>query len=79
MCLFLHDVKVNSNHDIRLKTRMSFFKRSPLFLSNGNVNLNHCVRIKEKRPKNFIEIRVKIPKMKNFNMKINFRCYTSYI
>ena len=37
------------NHGMRLKTRMSFFIRSPLFLSNTKVSLNYCVG--EKRPK----------------------------
>ena len=49
-CMML---KVNSNRGIRLKTRMSFFVRPPLFLCYGNVNLNYCVEIKEKRQKNF--------------------------
>ena len=31
MCVFLYDVKVNSNHDIRLKARISFFIRPSLF------------------------------------------------
>ena len=39
------------NHAIRLETRMSFFIRSPLFLSNTKVNLNCCVGVKEKRSK----------------------------
>ena len=39
------------NHGIRLETRMSFFTRSPLFLSNTKVSLNYCVAVKEKRPK----------------------------
>ena len=47
MCVFLYDVKVNSNNDIRLKTRMSFFIRPPLFLCYANVNLNYCVGIKK--------------------------------
>ena len=51
MCVFLCSVKVNSNHGIRLKTRMSFFIWSPLFLCNTKVNLNYCVEDKEKRPK----------------------------
>ena len=77
--VFLYDVKVKSNHGIRLKTRMSHFIRPPLFLCCGNVNLNYCAGIKEKWPKTLIEIRVKIPKLKSFNMKTNFRCYTNYI
>ena len=79
MCVFLYDVKVNSNNDIRLKTRMSFFIRPPLFLCYANVNLNYCVGIKKKRPKNLIEIKVKIPRLKNFNIKTNFRYYINYI
>ena len=51
MCVFLYDVKVNSNHGIRLKTKMSFFIRPPLFLCNAKVNLNYCVGVKEKRQK----------------------------
>ena len=39
------------NHGMRLKTRMSFFIRSPLFLSNTKDSLNYCVGVKEKRPK----------------------------
>ena len=39
------------NHGMRLKTRMPFFIRSPLFLSNTKVSLNYCVGVKEKRPK----------------------------
>ena len=66
ICVFLYDVKVNSNHGIRLNTRMSLFVRSPLFLCYGNVT-------------GIKEIRVKIPKLKSFNMKTNFRCYTNYI
>ena len=38
-------------HGMRLKTRMSFFIRSPLFLINTKVSLNYCVGVKEKRPK----------------------------
>ena len=79
MCVFLYDVKVNSNHGIRLKTRMSFFIRPPLFLCNAKVNLNYCVGVKEKRPKNLTKIRVKIPKLKSFNIKTNFRCYANHI
>ena len=52
MCVFLCDVKVNSNHGIRLKTRMSFFIRPPLFICTAKVNLNYYVGAKEKRPKN---------------------------
>ena len=33
-------VKVNSNHDERLKTRMSFFIWPSLFSCNTKVNLN---------------------------------------
>ena len=34
MCVFLYDVKVNSNYGIRLKARISFFIRpSPFWLS----------------------------------------------
>ena len=43
MCVFLYDVKVNSNHGITLKARMSFFIRPLLFLCNAKVNLNYCV------------------------------------
>ena len=32
MSVFLYDVKVNSNHGMRLKTGMFFFIRPPLFL-----------------------------------------------
>ena len=49
MCVFLYDVKVNSVHGIRLKTRMSVYIRPLLFLCYANVNLNYCVGIKEKR------------------------------
>ena len=51
MCVFLCAVKVNSNHGIRLKTRMSFFIWPSLFSCNTKVNLNCCVGVKEKRPK----------------------------
>ena len=53
MCVFLFTVKVNSNHGIRLKTRMSFSIWPPLFLCNTKVNLNYCIGVKEKRPKKF--------------------------
>ena len=79
ICVFLYDVKVNSNHGIRLKTRMYLFIRPPLFLCYGNVNFSHYAGINEKRPKTLIEIRAKIPKLKSFDMKTNFRCYTNYI
>ena len=46
MCV-LYDVKVNSNHGIRLKTGMAFFTRPTLFLCYGNVNLNYCVGVKK--------------------------------
>ena len=45
MCVFLYDVKVNSNYGIRLKTGISSFMRPPLFFCYGNVNLNYCVGI----------------------------------
>ena len=48
---YVYSVKVNSNHGLRLKTRMSFFIWLPLFLCNTKVNLNYCVEVKEKRPK----------------------------
>ena len=51
MCVFLFAVRVNSNHGIRLKTRMSFFIWPSLFLCNTKVNLNYWVGVKEKRPK----------------------------
>ena len=51
ICVFLCAAKVNSNHGLRLKTRMSFFIWSPLFLYNTKVNLNYCVEVKEKQPK----------------------------
>ena len=51
MCVFLCDVKVNSTRGIRLKTRMSFFIRPPLFICTAKVNLNYYVGVKEKRPK----------------------------
>ena len=79
MCVFLYDVKVNSNHGIRLKTEMSFFIRPPLFLYYANVNLNYCVGVKNTRPKNLTEIRIKISKLKSLNIKTNFRRYTNYI
>ena len=79
MCVFLYDVKVNSNHGVRLKTGMSFFIRPPLFLCYPNINLNYRVGVKKTRPKNFTEIRIKIPKLKSFSIKTNFRCYTNYI
>ena len=47
MCVFLYDVKVNSNHGIRLKTRISFFIRpSPFWLSlkRGFVGYRHEFR-----------------------------------
>ena len=75
----LYTVKVNSDHGIRLKTRMTFFIWPSLFLCNTQVHLNYCVGVKEKRPKNLTEIRIKIPKLKNFNIKTNFRCYTNHI
>ena len=40
ICVFLCAVKVNSNHDERLKARMSFFIWSSLFSCNTKVNLN---------------------------------------
>ena len=55
ICVFLCAVKVNSNHGIRLKTRMSFFIWPTLFLSNTKVNLNYCVGVKEKRPKKILQ------------------------
>ena len=87
MCEFLFDVKVNSNRGIKLKTRMSFFIRLPLFLYNAKVNLNYCVGVKEKRPKKSYRNQgkdsektlLKIPKLKSFNIKTNFRCHTNYI
>ena len=58
ICLFLCAVnsnhvnsKVNSNHGIRLKTRMSFFIWPSLFSCNTKVNLNYCVGDKEKWPR----------------------------
>ena len=51
MCVFLCAVRVNSNHGIRLKARMSFFIWPSLFLCNTKVNLNYCVGVKEKGPK----------------------------
>ena len=51
--VFLCTVKVNLNHGIRLKTKMSFFIRLPLFLCNTKVNLNCCVGVKEKRAKSY--------------------------
>ena len=51
MCVFLCAVKVNSNHGIRLKTRMSFFIWPSLFLCSTKGNLNYRVGVKEKRPK----------------------------
>ena len=49
--VFLCAVKVTSNHDERLKTRMSFFIWPSLFSCNTKVNLNYCVGVKEKRLK----------------------------
>ena len=48
---FLCTVKVNSNHGIRLKAKMSFFIWPSLFLCNTKVNLNYCIGVKGKRPK----------------------------
>ena len=67
------------NHGIKLETRMSFFIRSALFLSTTKVSLNYCVGVKEKRPNNLTEIKIKIPKLKSFNIKTNFRCCTNQI
>ena len=77
--MFLYDVKVNSNQGIRLKIGMPFFIRLRLFLCYANVNLNYWVGVKKARPKNLTEISIKIPKLKSFNIKTNFRCYTNYI
>ena len=52
MCV-LYDVKVNSNHGIRLKTGMAFFTRPTLFLCYGNVNLNYCVGVKKTTKKSY--------------------------
>ena len=41
----------SSGHGIRLETRMFFYLRSHLFLSNTKVSLNYYVGAKEKRPK----------------------------
>ena len=76
---YVYSVKVNSNHGLRLKTRMSFFIWLPLFLCNTKVNLNYCVESKENDQKNLTEIRIEIPKLKSFNIKTNFRCYTNHI
>ena len=51
ICVFLCAVKANSNHDERLKTRMSLFIWPSLFSFNTKVNLNYCVGVKEKRSK----------------------------
>ena len=57
---------------------MSFFIRSPLFISNTKVSLNYCVGVKEKRPKQSYRNQNK-DKDKNFNIKANFRFYTNDI
>ena len=41
LCVFLYDVKVNSNHGIRLEAEIVFIRLS-LFLCNARVNLNYC-------------------------------------
>ena len=45
ICNLIYDVKVNSNHGIRLKTIVSLFGL-PLFLCHAKVDLNYCIWVK---------------------------------
>ena len=55
ICVFLRAVKVNSNHDERLKTRMSFFIWPSLFSYNSKVNFKLLRRSQRKTTEKILQ------------------------